>query len=110
MKWGLYKINIQNLISDDLNKKILRILSRFKTLIFHNFNQKLFKLATTNRAGRRLVPYRLLRLRFRDIFFGIIGGGGVVVIGKLMTEALRVHHAVANDSTKKGIRTSLREI
>ena len=45
--------------------------------------EQLVKLATTNRADRRLVPYRLLRLRFRDFFFGIIGGvvvGGVVGI------------------------------
>ena len=44
------------------------------------------ELATTNRAGRRLVPYRLSRLYRTDfrgfvIFFGIIGVGGVVVVG-----------------------------
>ena len=47
------------------------------------------KLATTNRAGRQLVLYRLLRLRFHDFFFGIIGVGVVVVVvGIWRTEAV----------------------
>ena len=49
-----------------------------------------YLLATTNRADRRIVPYRLLR--FRDYFFGIIGGVVVVggVVGNRRTEAIVV--------------------